>query len=139
MKICVGKFNKKKTKVILTKNTVMERKNTENCTNVCKLTNCRLSTLILTNEKQDEMFTLVVKQSREDRRCTLYRDGTLQNRWKGLHIRLSLEKIQHTRKGSVLFIILFETEPFHITLPPLLFKTHIDIFWKSHRFKCSFT
>lgn len=34
----------------------MEPKNTENCTNICKLPNCCLSILILTTAKQDGIF-----------------------------------------------------------------------------------
>lgn len=101
----------KNKKVILTKNTVMERKNTENCTNVCKLTNCRLSTLILTNEKQDGCHCMV-KQSR----------GQVTDAVQGWHFAeqvnrfaykaFSGEKSTHKKRLCPFYYHLFETEPF---------------------------
>lgn len=47
---------------------------------------------------------------------------------KGLHIRLSLEKNEHTQKAPSFFKSgLLKTEPFQMMLPPALFKTHVNI------------
>lgn len=89
----------------------MEQKNTENCTNVCKLTNCRLPMLILTNQKQDEVLDVHVKQSRGQVMDTV-QGWHFAEQVRGLHIRLSLEKSQH-KKGSVLFTsVVFTWSPF---------------------------
>jgi len=113
----------------------MEQKNTENCTNICKLTNCRLSTLILTNEKQDEIFILIVKPSRNtgDVHCT----GMAQV--KGLHIRLSLEKKSTHKKAPSFFIfivsdILLRLARLRLTLT-FYFQHHTGLNVPSHKEK----
>lgn len=108
MKFVLVNSTKTKKIVILTKNTVMEPKNTENCTNICKLTNCRLSMLILTNEKQDEIFIFTSEAERRTQVMYTVQGWHFAEQVKRFAYKaFSGEKINTQKKARPFFILIF--------------------------------